>query len=514
MTFLIALAVVTVSGFVALSYEILWYRVYSFVTGGTAATFGLLLGAYLFGLALGAYGSRLRCGDGNPVGNRSKLKTVGFLMLGASLAGFAVIPLVGWTVQRATFAWTLPAVAVAAGLMGAILPLIAHFSIPPDAHAGRRLSYLYVANIVGSASGSLLTGFVFLDVLSLEQTALLIALLSVAVTVPFFWIGSSSRVGRLRSLGVCALAAVLLVVSGPFAFDHLFEKLILKDNYRPGAAFSFLVQNRSGVIGVAGDGRVYGGGVYDGMFSLDPVANENGILRAYSLSGLHPEPRDVLMVGLASGSWAQVIAHSERVERLTIVEINPGYLELIPQFHMVASLLTHPKVEVIVDDGRRWLTAHPDRQFDAIVMNTTFHWRGQATNLLSADFLSRAKSHLRPGGVMFFNATDFPAVDKTACTVFRYGYHLFNHMAVSDEPFDFDPQRVLADLRTYRVDGEPVLPDDPTKWAVVQRHVYELLDPARGFASCAQIRERYEEIPLITQDNMLPEWYRSPIAVP
>ena len=51
------LALAFASGFIALSYEILWYRAYSFATGGDASTFGTLLGAYLLGLALGSLGA-------------------------------------------------------------------------------------------------------------------------------------------------------------------------------------------------------------------------------------------------------------------------------------------------------------------------------------------------------------------------------------------------------------------------------------------------------------------------
>ena len=40
---------------------------------------------------------------------------------------------------------------------------------------------------------------------------------------------------------------------------------------------------------------------------------KNGILRAYVAGAIHPAPRDVLMVGLASGSWAQVVAHLQLV---------------------------------------------------------------------------------------------------------------------------------------------------------------------------------------------------------
>ena len=45
-----ALLLAFLSGFVALSYEILWYRAYSFVSGGAAPAFALLLALYLAGI--------------------------------------------------------------------------------------------------------------------------------------------------------------------------------------------------------------------------------------------------------------------------------------------------------------------------------------------------------------------------------------------------------------------------------------------------------------------------------
>ena len=42
MTFALALVVAAISGFIALSYEILWYRVSSFASLGLSGAFGLL----------------------------------------------------------------------------------------------------------------------------------------------------------------------------------------------------------------------------------------------------------------------------------------------------------------------------------------------------------------------------------------------------------------------------------------------------------------------------------------
>src|SRR5262249_26501837 len=120
--------------------------------------------------------------------------------------------------------------------------------------------------------------------------------------------------------------------------------------------------------------------------------DNNFVFRAYAIPSFHPRPADVLMIGLSSGSWAQIVANEPGVQRLTIIEINPGYLRLISQYPMVASVLKNPRVSISIDDGRRWLFRNPNRRFDLIVMNTTFYWRAHASNLLSVEFLELSVS--------------------------------------------------------------------------------------------------------------------------
>ena len=77
---------------------------------------------------------------------------------------------------------------------------------------------------------------------------------------------------------------------------------------------------------------------------------------------------------------------------MDIVEINPGYLQLIADYPMVSSLLRNPKVRIYVDDGRRWLVAHPDARYDLVLMNTSFHWRDHSTNLVFDGFSPSVQS--------------------------------------------------------------------------------------------------------------------------
>ena len=247
----------------------------------------------------------------------------------------------------------------------------------------------------------------------------------------------------------------------------------------------------------------------------------NGIVRPYALSLFHPAPRDVLMIGLASGSWAQVIANNPDVASLTIVEINPGYLTLIATAPEVASVLSNPKVTIVTDDGRRWLRANPARGFDAIVSNTTWHFRANATNLLSGEFLDLVKSHLNSGGIFFYNTTDSDRVQRTGCLAYAYGARFINHMVVSQTPIAWDFARWRRTLESYRIDGRPMLDParDEDRAELDRLSSWEAdLAPQSGrnrdrpIEPCPDILARTAGKRPITDDNMGTEW-RLPLGL-
>ncbi len=217
-------------------------------------------------------------------------------------------------------------------------------------------------------------------------------------------------------------------------------------------------------------------------------------------------------MGLSSGSWAQVVANNPEVERVTIVEINPGYLSLIRQYPAVASLLRNPKVEIFIDDGRRWLVRNPQRRFDFILMNTSYHWRAHASNLLSVEFLRLVRSHLNPGGIDYYNTTWSGEAQLTGATVFPHSLRLANFLAVSDQPFSLDRQLWLTSLRRYHIDGKPIFDLGSKSDLARIAEIVSLPDisheQTRGISTepGSDIRERLAGTRVITDDNMGTEW--------
>jgi spermidine synthase len=210
-----------------------------------------------------------------------------------------------------------------------------------------------------------------------------------------------------------------------------------------------------------------------------------------------------------------VIASNPEVDSLTIVEINPGYVELVSRAPEVVSLLANPKVRIVIDDGRRWLRQHPGEKFDAIVSNTTWHFRANVTNLLSAEFLALVGRHLQPGGIFFYNTTDADRVQRTGCLGFAHGARFTNHMVVSSTPIAWDFARWRRLLATYRIDGKVVFDlartEDRAALDGLIAMQASLAPGARRTADdpiepCPDILARTAGKPIVTDDNMGSEW--------
>lgn len=498
----LALGIAALSGFTALSYEMVWYRVLAVMTGGVASAFGLLLAAYLFGLAIGSRVSSSLCheADGGP----RVLRLLAAFAAVANIVAALVVPTFAWSARFTDYRFGLVIVAVGAAFLGAVLPLVSHFGIEPDDRAGARLSYVYLANILGSSAGSLVTGFVLMDVMPLVAIDRFLAVLGFALPLALVAMAKLPRAQAVGAYAAIAAAAALAIVATPRLHDRLYERLVYKDEYDGRTRFEQIVENKSGVIAVAEDGTVYGGGSYDGVLNTSLENNDrNGIVRAYIVGAIHPAPRDMLVVGLSGGAWTQVVLHLPDVEHVTVVEINPGYAEVVARHPEVAGILRNPKATLVVDDGRRWLQRNPDRRFDFILMNTTLHWRAHATNILSAEFMDIARRHLNAGGVFYFNTTDSLDVQLTAAHVFPHVLRIANFIAASDSAFNFDRERWRRILETTQIEGKPAL----DRTTASGRKVFDELLGYNDIAPRWAIIEHYTKLAAdVTDDNMLVEW--------
>ena len=509
------LALVFLSGFVSLSFEIFLLHLASFASGTKSIVFSLTLGTFLLGIASGAQSAGEWCKNNSPRVPLSNGMT-GLLLL-HGIVGLALLPVIVLSAPLGTALFAVIALAsflIARSLAGTF-SLVAHRLIPPDHDAGWQAGLLYLANILGSAAGCLITGFILCDLLGTRPLAVLLSGLGLVITSWFVWRWSNHTQRRFVTIfGILSAALVLAIFQKPLS-AHFIESMLFKGKAARLPPLVRVIENRTGIIPVDREGKVYGGGAYEGRFNVDLVHDTNGIIRAYGLSLYHPKPNDVFMIGLASGSWAQVVANNSDVKHLTIVEINPGYIQLVRERPEVRSLLGNPKVEIVVDDANRWLKRHPGRKFDAIIANATYHYRSNASNLLSVEFDRLIASHLNPHGIYFYNTTFSRRVQKTGCQAFAYGYRILNNLLVSNQPIVLDGERwkkiwcpiVSTDAPCSISHGRRMQMLSPMISGCPPPSGDLFPDPVSApLETCSSVLKRTSDANVVTDDNMGTEW--------
>ncbi|VTU14993.1 Spermidine synthase [Variovorax sp. PBL-H6] len=404
-------------GFLSLSQEILWVRLVSFTTRGLSQSFALVLFLFLIGIAVGsAIGKRL-CERQHDL-----LRTSAIVLGLAAVVDLSLLGLLPVIVQWQSGASVFALIVVTALLKSIMFPIAHHLgSQQSGARIGRSVSKVYFGNIVGSTLGPIVTGYILLDRLTMDQCLLLIGLATGLLSLSCAMRARALRIGLAAALVI--VPAAVLAWPGPLSLAGAIAAA--DKTLKPGARISHVVENRSGIIHTIAEPNgsseaVMGGNVYDGRIAVDMDANQNALDRALVLLALHPNPENVVVVGLSTGAWARILSASPRIKHMTVVEINPGYLQLIAQYPQVAPVLSDPRIEIVVDDGRRWLRRHPQARFDLFVQNTTFSWRAYSTNLLSREYMQLAGAHLKPGGIVALNSTDSSDVLKTATEVFPF----------------------------------------------------------------------------------------------
>jgi spermidine synthase len=448
---------------------------------------------YLLGIAAGASVGKYLCG------RVKNLYAAAAVLLAVAALFDTLTPLIiANYVYPSDRALAIPAVAIAlmAASKSILFPIVHHLgSLAGGSRVGRSVSRIYFGNIVGSTLGPLVTGFLALDHLTVDQCFGLAAVMCLLASIAAVLKAAKPQL-ILVTLVVAAAASAIsssIIRPGPGSLGTLATS-------GPNPVTHF-VTNRHGIIHTVAtpDGdMVYGGNVYDGMTSIDVDTNPNHLERLYMAALMMPSPKRVLFVGLSTGAWVRAMQGFPGVERIDVVEINPAYVDLIRSYGQLLPLLQDPRIHIHIDDGRRWLRRNPLARFDLVVQNTTFYWRANAGNLLSREYFSEIKKHLDPGGVVICNTTGSFDVLASTQAVFGYAYRYSNFVYASDQPLT----TTLSGLwKIHRPDGAPFTRDDEPPGSVAAFLASARLEPTREF-----IARRHADAQIITDDNLLSEY--------
>ena len=458
------LAIYALSGFIALSLEIVWFRMLGVALKSNAFTFGHLLTIFLGGVGLGSLAANSGVARRWP-----PLPSFLLLQAGIPISAALLVTFFVRLVNRAEvlnplwqyYAQYEPLVRLnLASPLYVIVHLIvpAALILPPTLMMGlsfgclqravqrdleglgRRVGWLQTANIVGSMLGALVTGLGLLQWLGSPGTVRLLVLLSAPFVVLLAI--TRRRSGFARPASVAALAAVTFaaVPSGQVFWAKLHgaePEVVTQAEDRSGIALMKPRRNDTQIV-------IHANGIGMGWLPYGGSHTALGALPSF----IHPGPRRIALIGLGAGETVFGAAGRSSivsVDSIEIVQPELMVLERFPhrdRFPTLGRLLTDERILHHFTDGRAFLRRTRER-YDIIEADALRPTSAYSGNLYSVEYFELVRDRLAPGGLAVTWAPTRRVLDSLV-SVFPYVL-VFGEVAVgSQSPIAFDRAAIRA----------------------------------------------------------------------
>lgn len=394
------------SGFIALSLEVLWSRMFAQVLMNDTYSFATILITFLIALALGSFLANYLTRRGvSPARMLMRMALLSAISVAVSpivfnfwTEGLTLLPVsIGWGRYMASMlGMTLVVMMIPAILIGTIFPLLLEAAKGWKQSFGESIGLLSAYNTLGAIIGSLSAGFILLNLLGLWRS---IALMAVAYI--FLAVLLAEDVARKRAsfiaIGLPLVASFWLISGIPSVRLDEANAEMLQDVY----------QGRDGIVAVISAQPPYYPEHFQDLFIK--------LNNAYTLGGLgsapderrqshlalflHANPRSVYILGMATGITAGgALAHP--VQRLVVSELIPEVVSAA-ESHFSAytnGLFEDERVEIVIQDGRNYLLGTSE-MFDVIIADLFEPWGAGTGDLYTLEHFETVRRHLNTDGL-------------------------------------------------------------------------------------------------------------------
>ena len=282
-------------------------------------------------------------------------------------------------------------------LAGLVLPLVFSWVASDADPYGRRWGSILALNGLGGLFGTLFAQhfvmYAFAMHVGLGVIGLLYGLLAVGLVLVTekrnAFLGSFWRYSGIRLLIIAIgwgwLTKLRLIHPSPNKHVH----------YR-------ILSLRAGPEGVVAvtDSEAMGKGIV--MFNQYVLGTTKSLLdeqrQAHLPLLLHPEPRSVAMIGLATGITAGSALYHDSVEELTVIELS-GLVDRACRGYFGSynnGLYGDKRAEIVVEDGRTFIASCRNR-YDVIIGDLFLPWRAGVGRLYTLEHFRAVRDALKAG---------------------------------------------------------------------------------------------------------------------
>jgi spermidine synthase len=461
------------SGFFAISFEIIWFRLLDVIIKSVAVTFSIILAVYLGTMAIGTfvgvhfirhYRSRL---------GRLFLMSQ-YTMYLYTIGSIAVVWLAIRNMQPLTFlfdylksyelSFSPKLIVVSYGIIPLFLMAVPTFlmgfsftvsqTIVQDdfSSTGRKVGWLQFLNIAGSVFGAWFASLIGIEYLGSSLTIRLLSLLGFFYLAILF-IRKLISIKWTAALGVFLLAAIVLFPDHTsywmrFSGIKKGNEFIFHENH---SALSSIKTEQVGGTEIC---PVFVNGLGQSAlpFAVDDIHVALGAIPVL----IHPSPETIGVIGLGSGGTLYGISSCPQTKHIDCFEIITNQPIVLKEFarqkhyKVLDGLLKDKRVGIILKDGR-YALQNSAQKYDIIEADALRPFTSYAGNVYSIEYFKTVRSCLSKGGIV---AAWMPTnrVHRTFTNVFPYVYEIGHFLLLgSDAPIKVDPEEIKQRLETPEI---------------------------------------------------------------
>jgi spermidine synthase len=389
------------SGFVAMSLEVLWTRMFAQVVHNSVYSFSAILIIFLIALTLGAIVanllSRLKM---NPLIILNALLILSGLMVGISSLVFYrltdglvnIYSNKGWAAYTLSIFTHAAIVILIPGIfLGSVYPFLLKVSQWIFQGSGKTIGRLAAINAFGGIMGAVGAGFFFLNFLGLWTSIKLMAILYFIAAI---FIVDRLHLKRLALRSVPAIGLVLLI-----SFLYSSNLPLVKLNPKMRENLVEVWEGSHGVVAVVKQGQDLKIKV-DNYYALGGVsASHQEQNQAHIPLFIHPDPGSVFFLGMGTGITAGA-SLSFPVQKVITCELIPEVVIAADKYyrHFNNRIFDDPRSKIVIEDGRNFLMGSREK-FDVIISDLFIPWHAGTGTLYSREHFALTKYRLKEGGL-------------------------------------------------------------------------------------------------------------------
>lgn len=351
---------------------------------------------------------------GNILGGRSADKHNSmdrlYALIWAAAIYIALIPFVGKYIiilSVTIFMWISPNNLVISGsilsclvifsiplvILGMVTPYLVKLGITDISKSGKTAGEIYALSTIGSIIGTFIPTFITIPLVGTSKTFLIFSLILNLICLYYF----VSKKTRLAKSIITSFIVLVLTVT-PFHDSYAFWKQNIV--YEGESLYNYLQVSEDSKSVILSTNVAFGvQSIYKKNSTVTGLYYDYALMAPFFIKDTDfKSSKDVLILGLGTGTYAKQLKHFFPNTKTDGVEIDPTIVDLSKKYFN----LKEDEANIYINDGRTFLNTHKDKKYDLIMVDA-YHDITIPFHMSTKEFFGLVKETLKPGGVIVVN---------------------------------------------------------------------------------------------------------------